>query len=69
MGLWDTITGRSKPKQANLDALFHVPSAAITLQTALGLTPTGDGSVCYRGAAGAGPTWSRWSRRGPTRHG
>jgi hypothetical protein len=54
MGLWDTITGRSKPKQAKLDALFHVPSAAITLQAALGLTPTGDGSVCYRGAAGAG---------------
>ncbi|GAB7004299.1 hypothetical protein JCM18899A_17720 [Nocardioides sp. AN3] len=54
MGLWDTITGRSRPKQAKLDALFHVPSAAITLQTALGRTPTGDGAVCYRGAAGAG---------------
>jgi hypothetical protein len=54
MGLWDTITGRSRPKQAKLDALFHVPSAAITLQTAIGLTPTGDGAVCYRGAAGAG---------------
>lgn len=54
MGFWDTITGRSKPKQAKLDALFHVPSAAITLQTALGLIPTGDGAVCYRGASGAG---------------
>lgn len=54
MGFWDTITGRSRPKQAKLDALFHVPSAAITLQTALGLVPTGDGAVCYRGAAGAG---------------
>jgi len=54
MGFWDVVTGRSKPKQANLDALFAVPSAAITLQAALGLVPTGDGSVCYRSAAGAG---------------
>jgi hypothetical protein len=54
MGFWDTITGRSRPKQAKLDALFHVPSAAITLQSTLGLVPTGDGAVCYRGAAGAG---------------
>ena len=53
MGLWTTITGRSKPKQANLDALFRVPDAAITLRTTIGLTPTGDGSICYRGAAGA----------------
>ncbi|MDH2416799.1 hypothetical protein [Nocardioides sp. CER19] len=54
MGFWDTITGRSKPKQAKLDSLFLVPSAAITLQTTLGLVATGDGSVCYRGAAGSG---------------
>jgi len=54
VGLWETITGRSRPKRANLDALFLVPSAAITLQTAAGLTPTGDGSVCYRAATGAG---------------
>ncbi len=36
MGFWDVITGRSRPKQANLDSLFLVPSAAITLQTASG---------------------------------
>ena len=53
MGLWKAITGRSDPVHADLDALFEVPSAAITLQTALGLTPTGEASVCYRGAAGA----------------
>ncbi|WP_182526271.1 PspA-associated protein PspAB [Nocardioides dongkuii] len=52
MGLWDSLMGRSRPRQANLDSLFLVPSAAITLQTTLGLVPTGDGSVCYRGAAG-----------------
>ena len=36
-GLLGRVTGRTKPKQANLDALFLVPSAAITLQTAAGL--------------------------------
>jgi len=53
MGLWDSIRGRTAPVAANLDALFEVPSAAITLQTELGLTPTGEASVCYRSAAGA----------------
>jgi len=52
MGLWDAIRGQSRPKQANLDSLFLVPSAAITLQTTLGFLPTGDGSVCYRAAGG-----------------
>ena len=52
MGFLDSILGRSQPKQADLDALFQVPSAAISLQAALGLVPTGDGSVCYRAAAG-----------------
>ena len=54
MGFWEALTGRSRPKRANLDALFLVPSAAITLQTSLGLRPTGEGSVCYRAASGAG---------------
>lgn len=52
MGFWRSVLGRSRPKQADLDSLFLVPSAAITLQTTLGYTPTGDGSVCYRAAAG-----------------
>ncbi|GHJ58093.1 hypothetical protein NOK12_06120 [Nocardioides sp. OK12] len=53
MGFLDSILGRSRPKQADLDALFLVPSAAITLQASLGLRPTGRGSVCYRAAGGA----------------
>ncbi len=53
MGLWEAMRARTQPKRNNLDALFHVPSAAITLQTALGFEPTGAGSVCYRSAAGA----------------
>jgi hypothetical protein len=50
---WGAITGRTTPKQANLDSLFLVPSAAVTLQTAIGFTPTGTGSVCYRAPDGA----------------
>ncbi len=53
MGLWETMRARTQPKRNHLDALFLVPSAAITLQTALGFEPTGSGSVCYRSAAGA----------------
>jgi hypothetical protein len=53
MGFWDVIAGRTRAKQANLDSLFLVPSAAITLQVSMGFLPTGDGSVCYRAAGGA----------------
>ena len=53
MGFWQTLSGRSKAVRPNLDALFSLPSAAITLQTAMGFTPTGIGSVCYRAAEGA----------------
>ncbi|MCF6377232.1 hypothetical protein L2K70_06425 [Nocardioides KLBMP 9356] len=53
MGLWEAMRARSAPRRNHLDALFLVPSAAITLQTALGFEPTGSGSVCYRSASGA----------------
>ncbi len=53
MRLWDVLTGRSRQVRANLDALFALPTAAITLETAAGFTPTGLGSVCYRAAEGA----------------
>ena len=52
MGLWDALRGRSRPPQNNLDALFGLPGAAITLQTSMGFQPTGVGSVCYRAAEG-----------------
>jgi hypothetical protein len=52
MGLLDTILGRTKPKQPNLDALFSLPSAAITLEAATDLVPSGTGSVCFRAAEG-----------------
>ena len=52
MGLFDAIAGRTKRAAANLDALFALPNAAITLQTAATFQMTGKGSVCYRAADG-----------------
>jgi len=52
MGWLDVLLGRSKPVKPNLDALFALPSAAVTLQAATGLTPTGLGSVAFRAAEG-----------------
>jgi hypothetical protein len=52
VGFLDTLLGRTKPVQPNLDALFSLPTAAITLQAAMGFTPTGTGSVCFRAAEG-----------------
>ncbi len=53
MGLWETMRARARPTRNRLDALFLVPSAAITLQAASGFEATGSGAVCYRSAAGA----------------
>ncbi|MCW2761663.1 MAG: hypothetical protein JWR85_1864 [Marmoricola sp.] len=52
MGLWDALRGQSRPRKANLDALFALPSAALTLEAFMGLRPTGVGSVCFRAAEG-----------------
>ncbi len=52
MGFLDTILGRSRPAPPDLDALFALPSASITLQAGAGFVSTGLGSVCYRAAQG-----------------
>lgn len=54
MGLLDTILGRSKPVRPDLDQLFAVPSAALTLKAGAGYTPTGLGSVCFAAVEGGG---------------
>lgn len=54
MGLLDAILGRSKPVRPDLDQLFALPSAAVTLQAGAGFTPTGLGSVCFAGVEGGG---------------
>jgi hypothetical protein len=52
VGLWDVIRGQQRAKGPNLDNLFSVPGAAITLQTSIEVLPTGVGSVCFRAAEG-----------------
>lgn len=52
MGFWDVVRGQSRPRPAKLDALFSLPSAAMTLDASLALRPTGVGSVCFRAAEG-----------------
>ncbi|MBP5940083.1 PspA-associated protein PspAB [Streptomyces acidiscabies] len=53
MGLLDILLGRTKPVAPDLDQLFALPSAAITLEAAAGLTPTGVGAVCFATVEGA----------------
>jgi hypothetical protein len=52
VGFLDTLLGRTKPVRANLDALFALPSAAVTLQTAAGLVSSGSAGVCWKPPAG-----------------
>lgn len=52
MGFLDALLGRTKPAQANLDNLFALPGARITLEAAEGLRPTGNAGVCFKPAAG-----------------
>ncbi|MFG2309615.1 hypothetical protein ACGFS9_13215 [Streptomyces sp. NPDC048566] len=53
MGFLDILLGRSKPAAPDLDRLFGLPSAAVTLEAAAGFTPTGTGAVCFASAEGA----------------
>ncbi|MGW7817923.1 PspA-associated protein PspAB [Streptomyces puniciscabiei] len=53
MGLLDILLGRTKPVVPDLDQLFALPSAAVTLQAAAGFTPTGTGAVCFATVEGA----------------
>ena len=48
--------GRSTPPPAGLDALFALPGAALTLESATGLRATGLGSVAFRAAEGGAST-------------
>ncbi|MFI6847456.1 hypothetical protein OG535_13185 [Kitasatospora sp. NBC_00085] len=52
MGFLDTLFGRTKPVRPDLDQLFGVPSAALTLEAASGFRPTGVGSVCFASVEG-----------------
>ena len=54
MGLLNTILGRTKPVQSDLDALFGLPSASITLQSAAGMSCSGHAGVCFKPPSGQG---------------
>ena len=53
MKFLDSLLGRTKPKAPDLDALFAVPSAAVTLEVATSLRPSGQAAVAYKPASGA----------------
>jgi hypothetical protein len=52
MGFLDALLGRTKPSQPNLDRLFGLTGAALTLQAAEGLVPSLEAGVCFKPAAG-----------------
>lgn len=52
MGFLDALLGRTKPAAPNLDKLFGLPGARITLEASEGLVPTAQAGVCFKPAAG-----------------
>ncbi|WP_217915089.1 PspA-associated protein PspAB [Miltoncostaea marina] len=48
MGLFDILRGQRTPKRADLDQLFALGSAALTLDAGLGLRTTGRAGVCFK---------------------
>ena len=54
MRILDALLGRTRPVEADLDRLFALPAAAVTLQATLGLAPTGRAGVCFKPATAAG---------------
>lgn len=52
MGLMDSVFGRRKAAPPQLDALFALPNAALTLEAAMGIVPTGRASVSFRAVEG-----------------
>ena len=48
MGLTDVLFGRKKLPKAQQEKLFAISTARITLETELGLKPTGDAAVVFK---------------------
>nr|MDA8116015.1 hypothetical protein [Actinomycetota bacterium] len=49
----DILFARNAPAKANLDNLFAMPSAGITLEVSANLVSTGSAAVCFKPASGA----------------
>lgn len=52
MGLRDTLFGRTKQVAPQLDNLFALPTAALTLQTELELVSSGEAGLCFKSGSG-----------------
>ena len=52
MGLRDTLFGRTKQVAPNLDNLFALPTAALTLESELDLVSSGQAGLCFKGGSG-----------------
>jgi hypothetical protein len=48
MGLLDILRGQRRPKRANLDSLFALSTAALTIQTGMGMEPSGRAGLCFK---------------------
>lgn len=46
----DALLGRTRPVKPDLDRLFALPGAAVTIEAALGRRPTGRAGVCFKPA-------------------
>ena len=60
MGFLDALLGRSKPVAPNLDKLFGLASAALTLEASEEVAPTGQAAVCFKPVSG--PSFSEAER-------
>jgi hypothetical protein len=52
VGLRDTLFGRTKQVAPQLDNLFALPTAALTLQTQLELVSSGEAGLCFKSGSG-----------------
>ena len=48
----DALLGRTRRTEPNLDALFALPGAAVTLEAGVGLRPSGAAAVTFKPASG-----------------
>lgn len=51
MGLWETLTGRRKLKAPAPDRLFAMSTAAVAIETELGLEPAGKAAIVFQALA------------------
>ena len=48
MGIFDFLTGKTKLQKPQLDRLFAMSTAAVTLDTQLGLTSVGKAAISFK---------------------